>query len=328
MNDPAVLVLRLEQGDRSLEDHTEDFVFLANYTHYPDSCLCSFYQAGLNAATQAQLSREGPRESLAAFIEWVLVSCKSALNVDITDDDTSPTSDPEPSPLSPHSTEPEPTADREPELDATNELSPVDLIDSVLDLYADMPTLLPQTYEQSVYPELSTCSAATMEVIPLSARACERSGAWSERGAERAKYSRSAERVFIQRPERSLCLAPVPLQYHSHHEPRACTNPPRIHLCLQQLTKLSAYTPKIVRCEGEMEFVKYFQKQTDRSYRCTIPVKNIDDNDVEHDQECGDTISVSKDSYFNLKRHIMRNHDSVLREHGEARAKREHFEYG
>ncbi len=44
-----------------------------------------------------------------------------------------------------------------------------------------------------------------------------------------------------------------------------------------------------------------FQKQTDMSYKCKIPVKKIDDNDVEHDQECGDTISVSKDSYFNLK---------------------------
>ncbi len=150
----------------------------------------------------------------------------------------------------------------------------------------------------------------------LRTRACERSGAWSERGAERAKYSRSAERVFIQRPERSLCLAPVPLRYRSHHEPRACTNPPRIHLCLQQLTKLSAYTSKIVRCEGEMEFLSQFLS------------KKLDDNDIEHDQECGDTISVSKDSYFNLKRHIMRKHDSVLREHGEARAKREHFEYG
>ncbi len=53
-----------------------------------------------------------------------------------------------------------------------------------------------------------------------------------------------------------------------------------------------------------MEFVKYFQKQTDRSYRCTIPVKKLDDNDVEHEQVCGDTISVSKDSYFiNLKTH-------------------------
>ncbi len=66
----------------------------------------------------------------------------------------------------------------------------------------------------------------------------------AEHGAERAKYSRSAARVFIQRPERSLCLAPIPLRYRSHHEPRACTNPPRIHLCLQQLTKLSAYTQK------------------------------------------------------------------------------------
>ncbi len=64
------------------------------------------------------------------------------------------------------------------------------------------------------------------------------------------------------------------------------------------------------------EIWKYFQKQTDRSYRCTIPVKKLDDNDVEHDQECGDRISVSKDSYFNIKRHIMRKHDSVLREHG------------
>ncbi len=56
--------------------------------------------------------------------------------------------------------------------------------------------------------------------------------------------------------------------------------------------------------------------------------KKLDDNNVEHDQECGDTILVSKDSYFNLKRHIMRKHDSVLRELEEARAKREHFEYG
>ncbi len=109
-------------------------------------------------------------------------------------------------------------------------------------------------------------------------------GASEERSVQNIVGARSG---FIQRLERSLCLAPVPLRYRSHHEPRACTNPPWIHLCLQQLTKPSAYTSKIIRCEGEMEFVKYFQKQTDRSYRCTIPVKKIDDN-VEHDQECGD----------------------------------------
>ncbi len=38
----------------------------------------------------------------------------------------------------------------------------------------------------------------------------------SERGAERAKYSRSAEQVFIQRPERSLCLAPVSAPITAH----------------------------------------------------------------------------------------------------------------
>ncbi len=54
-----------------------------------------------------------------------------------------------------------------------------------------------------------------LDVVSITVyRACERSGAWSERGAERAKYSRSVERVFIQRLERSLCLsgsAPIPL---------------------------------------------------------------------------------------------------------------------
>ncbi|KAI2644379.1 tRNA (guanine-N(7)-)-methyltransferase [Labeo rohita] len=97
MDDPAVLVLLLEQGDRSFEDHTTDFVFLANCTNYPDNCLCSFYFAGLNTTTRAQLSGEGPRESLATYVEWVLVSCNSSLTVDFTDDDTSPTLDPEPS---------------------------------------------------------------------------------------------------------------------------------------------------------------------------------------------------------------------------------------
>ncbi|KAL0177682.1 hypothetical protein M9458_026576, partial [Cirrhinus mrigala] len=124
MDDPAVLILLLEQGDRSLEDHTKDFVFLANYTHYPDNCLCSFYFAGLNTTTRVQLSGEGPRESLATYVEWV--SCNSSLTMDFADDDTSPTLDPEPSQPSPQFAEHEPehTADGEPEPSATDEPSP------------------------------------------------------------------------------------------------------------------------------------------------------------------------------------------------------------
>jgi len=86
MNDPAVLILLLEQRGRSLEDHTEDFVFLSTHTHYAVNCLCSFYDAGLNMRAV-----ESPRESFAAFGEWVLVSFKSPLTVKIADNDTSPT---------------------------------------------------------------------------------------------------------------------------------------------------------------------------------------------------------------------------------------------
>ncbi|KAL0163637.1 hypothetical protein M9458_039390, partial [Cirrhinus mrigala] len=116
MDDPAVLVLLLEQGLRSLKDHTTDFVFLANSKHYPDSCLCSFNRTRLNTTTGAQLSGEGPRESFAIFVEWVLVFCQSSLTVDFADNDTSPTHDPVPSPMSPHSAarQAEPTVDGEP----------------------------------------------------------------------------------------------------------------------------------------------------------------------------------------------------------------------
>ncbi|KAL0176611.1 hypothetical protein M9458_028941, partial [Cirrhinus mrigala] len=89
MNDPAVFVLLLEQGERSLEDHTMDFV-------------------------------------LATYIEWVLVSCKSSVTMDFADNDTSPAPDPVPSPTSPRSAErqPEPTVDGEPKPSATDEPSP------------------------------------------------------------------------------------------------------------------------------------------------------------------------------------------------------------
>ncbi len=75
-------------GLLSREPH-RGLVFLANHTHYPGSWICSFYQAGLNAA--AQLSGEGPQQCLTAFVEWVLVSCKPKFTVDLADDDTQPT---------------------------------------------------------------------------------------------------------------------------------------------------------------------------------------------------------------------------------------------
>ncbi|KAI2655726.1 Opioid growth factor receptor [Labeo rohita] len=120
--DPAVQIIILEQGNRSLEDHTRDFMHLVPHTHYPDSCLCTFYRVGLNPTIKAQL-REGPRESIADYIEWVLASCRSSWTVGIVEKDVSPTQDPEPSQPSPRHAEyePEPTADDEPEPRATEQ---------------------------------------------------------------------------------------------------------------------------------------------------------------------------------------------------------------
>ncbi|KAI2655773.1 IgA FC receptor [Labeo rohita] len=120
MDHPAFRLLLLEQGNRSLEDHTKDFMFLAPMTHYPDSSLCSFYRTGLNPTTRAQLSGDGPRESLATYVEWVLGSSRSSRTVE---DDTSTTPDPEQSPATPQlaEPEPEPTVDGEPEPNVTEQ---------------------------------------------------------------------------------------------------------------------------------------------------------------------------------------------------------------
>ncbi|KAL0179776.1 hypothetical protein M9458_025218 [Cirrhinus mrigala] len=119
--DPTVLLIILKQGERSLEDHTRDYIFLAEHSHFPDSSLCTFYRAGLNTTTKALLSGEGPQESLPDYIEWVLASCGSSWTVDIVEKDVSPTQDPEPSQPAPQHAdyEPEPTADDEPEARAT-----------------------------------------------------------------------------------------------------------------------------------------------------------------------------------------------------------------
>ncbi|ROL55365.1 Asc-type amino acid transporter 1 [Anabarilius grahami] len=82
-----------EEGDRSLEEHLEEFLDLADQTTFLDDCLCTFLCIGLNTTTRAQLSGEAPRGSFATFVEWVLVSCGSSFTAN---DITSPTPNPVP----------------------------------------------------------------------------------------------------------------------------------------------------------------------------------------------------------------------------------------
>ncbi len=113
---PKFLLLLLEQGDKSLEDHTRLFLMLANATCYPDGTLCSFYNASLNTACRALSSEDGPRGDFAAYVEWTLARNGSPLAVCPEDDLARSTPDPEPSPPSPCGAEhqPEPTDDGEP----------------------------------------------------------------------------------------------------------------------------------------------------------------------------------------------------------------------
>ncbi|KAL0188182.1 hypothetical protein M9458_015281, partial [Cirrhinus mrigala] len=90
----------LEQRSLSLEDHTRLFVEIANFTQYPDYCLCTFYKTSLNDECRVRLSGDGPQGNFTAYTEWALVSCNSSMTVDIIDG-THPTQDPEPSQTSP-----------------------------------------------------------------------------------------------------------------------------------------------------------------------------------------------------------------------------------
>ncbi len=113
---PEFLLLLLEQGDKSLEDHTRLFLMLANATCYPDGTLCSFYNASLNTTCRALSSEDGPRGDFAAYVEWTLARNGSPLTVCPEDDLARSTPDPEPSPPSPCGAkhQPEPTDDGEP----------------------------------------------------------------------------------------------------------------------------------------------------------------------------------------------------------------------
>ncbi|KAI2662363.1 Plasmalemma vesicle-associated protein [Labeo rohita] len=98
---PEYLLLLLEQMDRALEDHTGQFLLLANATSYLDNVLCAFYNTRLNTACRAPSSENGPRKDFATFLEWTLAKHGSPFTVIAEEDLASATPDPVPSPPSP-----------------------------------------------------------------------------------------------------------------------------------------------------------------------------------------------------------------------------------
>ncbi|ROL54344.1 hypothetical protein DPX16_10767 [Anabarilius grahami] len=80
-----VQLLGLEQGDRQLEIHTQDFLHLECLKHYPDHSLCIFYLTSVCKRSKARLPADGPREDFSAFAEWVLVNNDSPSTIGLKD---------------------------------------------------------------------------------------------------------------------------------------------------------------------------------------------------------------------------------------------------
>ncbi|XP_067282173.1 uncharacterized protein [Pseudorasbora parva] len=123
---PDVQLFWLEQGDRSLEAHTRDFL-----SRFPDRSLSHFYCAGLSERSKARVQADGPKEDFATFMEWVLVHNHLPFTIVPAEEDsgTSPTPPPPETSHPPPTTTgikevPEPTADRGDRTAAIDEPSP------------------------------------------------------------------------------------------------------------------------------------------------------------------------------------------------------------
>ncbi|KAK9961416.1 hypothetical protein ABG768_009206, partial [Culter alburnus] len=108
MYTPAFLLICLEQKDRSLEAHLDDFLFLVQSTL---SRTAAFATSCMLASTLP------PKCSCPAeYMEWVLASCGLSMTVGFCNNDASPTPTPVPSQEPPDSVESQrdTTEDREP----------------------------------------------------------------------------------------------------------------------------------------------------------------------------------------------------------------------
>lgn len=82
---PEFLLLPLEQGEQSLNDHTR-LIIANNTTSCPDDMLCRFYNTSMNTICRALLSEVGPWCNFATYVEWTLVRQGSLFIVSAEED--------------------------------------------------------------------------------------------------------------------------------------------------------------------------------------------------------------------------------------------------
>ncbi|KAL0183514.1 hypothetical protein M9458_019210, partial [Cirrhinus mrigala] len=85
--DTAKILFRLKQGPRSLECYVCEFLAIANYSDLLDCLLIEFFCDGINEPLRTRLRRQGPRSSLAAFMDCALLTVGSSFTVGVTDEE-------------------------------------------------------------------------------------------------------------------------------------------------------------------------------------------------------------------------------------------------
>ncbi|KAI2643990.1 Retrotransposon Gag-like protein 9 [Labeo rohita] len=81
------ILCRIKQGPRTLEQYIREFLAIANYSTLPDCIVIEIFCDGINEPLKAKLRREGPRSSLAAFMDCALLTVGSPFTVGVAEEE-------------------------------------------------------------------------------------------------------------------------------------------------------------------------------------------------------------------------------------------------
>ncbi|KAL0185381.1 hypothetical protein M9458_021078 [Cirrhinus mrigala] len=81
------ILSRIKQGPRTLEQYTREFLAIANYSTLPDRIIIDIFCDGVNQPLRARLRREGPRSSLAEFLDFALLCVGSLFTVGVAEEE-------------------------------------------------------------------------------------------------------------------------------------------------------------------------------------------------------------------------------------------------
>ncbi len=85
--DTTRILFALKQGPHSLENHVREFLAITHYSDLPDIILIEIFCDGINQPLQSKLRREGPRSSLAHFMDYALLTVGSLFTVGFAEDE-------------------------------------------------------------------------------------------------------------------------------------------------------------------------------------------------------------------------------------------------